>query len=254
MKNVICINYLISLAMMTVTVLVSSSAASAQHRVVQAIHADKSVPFAFRQGDGPSEGMVIDLCEAIARDNSWEIEFKSMIFADLLPAVAAGEADMICTAMSYTPERATQVNFTPSWYEAGEGMVVLKADTTAYKTWTEVKDQPVGAPKGTTYYAALEKTGVFADLKAYDNIQAGLSAVASGEIKAFFTLKPIQARVLSSGFPDLRLVESYQPSVVGASNLAVRKGDADLLAAVNASLAKLAADGTIRTLKSKWGL
>ena len=159
---------------------------------------------------------------------------------------------MICHSFSYTPERAEQVSFTPPYYEAGEGMVVLKTDMTPYQSWAEVRDQPVGTIRGSSYHAAMERSGIFTNLRPYDNGPQGLAAVAAGEIKAFFNLRPILAYLLRNGYPELQLVEGYQPSVVGTFNIAVRKDDPELLAAVNASLAKLAADGAIRRILAKW--
>jgi polar amino acid transport system substrate-binding protein len=227
--------------------------ASAQQRVGHAIGSATSPPWIWTT-DGPAQGLMVDLCTAIAQDNGWSIDFSGMTFADLLPTLAAGRADMICSAFSYTADRAAEVAFTPPFYEAGEGMVVLASDTTPYRSWTEVKDQPVSSARGTTYLQAMQDAGIFTDLHIYDTTPLALDAVAAGEVKAYFVLLPSLAYAVRQGYPTLRVVDTYEPVLHFTYNIAVRKDDPALLAAVDASLAKLAADGTIREILSGWGL
>ena len=76
-----------------------------------------------------------------------------------------------------------------------------------------------------------------------------------GRLKAGFADYPILAYNLKQGgFPEVRLVESYKPATVGSVGIGVRKGDTELLAKINASLAKLKANGTIDKILEKWGL
>jgi polar amino acid transport system substrate-binding protein len=232
--------------------LAGATVADAQQRTLHAIHSSSAYPMAFKQGDGPSQGFLLDVCGAIAADNGWAIDYQAMPFADMTPAIATGKADLICSTFSYTAERATQMAFTPSLLDFGEGMIVPKSDTTAYKTWAEVKDVPVGSLKGSTILAGLQKSGA-SNVHIYDTSDAVAAAVVAGEIKAGFSAQPVWAYMLQHGYPELRLVESYQPSVIGPVNIAVRKDDAELLAAVNASLAKLGGDGSLRKFRAAWG-
>ena len=79
--------------------------------------------------------------------------------------------------------------------------------------------------------------------------------VNAGRLKAGFADYPIVAYNLQQGnFPDVRLVKGYKPTVVGSVGIGVRKGDAELLKKINASLAKLKADGTVKKILAKWGL
>jgi polar amino acid transport system substrate-binding protein len=230
------------------------ASANAQQTTVHAINSSASQPFAFVVDGGPSQGLMIDLCNAIAEDNGWTIDYRAMVFGELLPTLSSGQADMICSSFTNTPERAAQVNFTPTVFTFGEGMIVPKTDTTAYQTWADVASQPVGTLRGSTYHTAMEATGMFTDLHLYDTTPEGVAAVSNGEIVAFFTLGPILSYLAANDFPDLQLVATYQPAVIGEYAIAVRKDAPDLLAAVNASLAKLGAAGTIQNILGNWGL
>jgi polar amino acid transport system substrate-binding protein len=52
----------------------------------------------------------------------------------------------------------------------------------------------------------------------------------------------------------LRLVTPYTPHFAGTIGAAIRQEDADLLAAVNASLAAMKAEGKDLAVLKKWGL
>ena len=51
----------------------------------------------------------------------------------------------------------------------------------------------------------------------------------------------------------MRLVKGYKPMIVGSVGIGVRKSDQELLKRINASLAKLKADGAVKKILAKWG-
>ena len=77
----------------------------------------------------------------------------------------------------------------------------------------------VGAQVGTAYVDALKKTGLFAEVKAYDTIPDILRDVNTGCLKAGGTaIYPILAHDLRQGsFPQVLLVETYKPATVGTA-------------------------------------
>jgi polar amino acid transport system substrate-binding protein len=79
--------------------------------------------------------------------------------------------------------------------------------------------------------------------------------VNTGRLKAGFADYPIVAYNLQQGrFPEVRLVNSYKPVVVGSVGIGVRKSDQELLKKINSGLAKIKADGTLKQILAKWGL
>jgi len=118
-----------------------------------------------------------------------------------------------------------------------------------------LKGEVVGAQVGTSFVDALKKTGLFGEVKVYDTIPDILRDVNTGRLKAGYADYPILAYNLKQGsFPEVRLVDSYKPTIVGTVAIGIRKGDQDLMAKVNASLARLKANGTLDKILGKWGL
>src|SRR5262249_15130594 len=137
----------------------------------------------------------------------------------------------------------------------GEGLLVPKTDTRDYATQEDLKGEVVGAQVGTAFVDALKKTGLFAEVKAYDTIPDILRDVNAGRLKAGFADYPILAYNLNQVcFPDASIDESNKPATVGSVGIGVRKGDTELLNKINASLAKLKANGTVNKILDKWGL
>jgi polar amino acid transport system substrate-binding protein len=92
-------------------------------------------------------------------------------------------------------------------------------------------------------------------VKIYKTIPDILADVNAGRIQAGFADMPIAAYNIQQGlFPQVRLVNSYVPTISGSVGIGVRKGETELLKKVNVALAKLKADGTLAKILAKWGL
>ena len=201
------------------------------------------------------QGIMVDLVTEIGKDAGFNVQIEPMQFSALIASLTSSKIDIIAAAMFITPPRKEVIDFSDPIYTYGEGLVVPKSDTKEYKSQQDLKDEVVGAQVGTAFVDALKKSGLFADVKAYDTIPDILRDVNTGRLKAGFADYPILAYNLKQGgFPDARIVESYKPTVVGSVGIGVRKGDAELLGKINTSLAKLKANGTVEKILAKWGL
>ncbi|MGI4795132.1 MAG: substrate-binding periplasmic protein, partial [Janthinobacterium lividum] len=129
------------------------------------------------------------------------------------------------------------------------------ADKRDYTGAEDLKGKKAGAQIGTRYLDAYKNTNVFSDVAAYDSVPDIMRDVANGRLDVGVGDFPILAYTMQQGrFPQVRLVTSYKPIVVGPVNIAVRQGNADLLSKINASLAKMKVDGRLDTILKKWGL
>lgn len=213
------------------------------------------VPFTFLDTKTNTiQGIMVDLITAVGKDAGFVVEIQPLQFSTLIPALTTNKIDLIAAAMFATPARREVIDFTDTVYSYGEGLVVPKADTKDYVTLADLKGKTVGAQVGTAFVEPLQKSGLFPEVKIYDTIPDILRDVNAGRIGAGFADYPIAAYNLSQGgFPESRLVKSYKPSIMGSVAIGLRKGD-PLLAKLNASLAKLQADGTVKKILAKWGL
>jgi polar amino acid transport system substrate-binding protein len=201
------------------------------------------------------QGVMVDLITEIGKDAGFEVQIEPMQFSSLIAASTASKIDIISAAMFITAARKEVIAFSEPVYTYGEGLVVPKTDTRDYTRPEELKGETVGAQVGTAFVDTLKKRGLFGEVKVYDTIPDILRDVNTGRLKAGFADYPILAYNLKQGgFPEVRLVEPYEPTVVGSVGIGVRKNDADLLNKINTSLIKLKANGTVDKILGKWGL
>ncbi len=214
------------------------------------------IPFTFLDTQtNKIQGVMVDLITEVGKDAGFEVQIEPMQFSALIGALTSNRIDIVSAAMYITPQRKEVIDFSDPIYTYGEGLFVPKSDTKDYVTLDDLKGLTVGAQVGTAYVEPFKKSGLFPDVKVYETIPDIIRDVNSGRLKAGFADYPIVAYNLKQGrFPEVRLVNSYKPQVVGSVGIGVRKSDQELLKKINASLAKLQANGTVKRILAKWGL
>ena len=80
-------------------------------------------PFEF-QKDGKYVGIDIDLMNAIAAEEGFEVEIKPMDFKGIIPAITANQLDGAIASISITDERKKVVDFSDPYYQAGLSLIV----------------------------------------------------------------------------------------------------------------------------------
>ncbi len=235
---------------------IASLSAQAEDQVLKVGSTPTGIPFTFLDTKTNTiEGVMVDLIREVGKEAGFKVEIEGMQFSTLIPSLTSNKIDIISAAMFITAPRKEVIDFSGPVYTYGEGLIVPKSDTKDYKEFADLKGATVGAQKGTAFVEPLQKSGLFSEVKIYDNIPAILADVNSGRLKAGFADKPILAYNIKQGlFPEVRLVNSYVSTVTGSLGIGVRKSDPDLLARINTSLDNLTRDGTVKKILAKWGL
>ncbi len=214
------------------------------------------VPFTFLDVKSNTiQGAMVDLITAIGEDAGFKVDVQATPFSALIPSLTGNKIDLISAAMLITDARKEVIDFSDPVFPYPEGMVVSADDATPYKGLGDLRGATVGAQVGTVYVDFLRKNGEFAEVKIYDSLADVLRDVSLGRIKAGFGDGPILAYQLSQNKDfKAKLVRTYEPRMAGSVGIGVRKSDAELLKKVNASLAKLKANGTLDRILVKWNL
>ncbi|HEX7271021.1 MAG TPA: ABC transporter substrate-binding protein [Casimicrobiaceae bacterium] len=214
------------------------------------------VPFTFLDvKTNTIQGAMVDLITAIGEDAGFKVSVQATPFSALIPSLTSNKIDIISAAMLITAQRKEVIDFSDPVFPYPEGMVVSVTDNTPYKSLADLKGQVVGAQVGTVYVDFLKKNGEFAEVKVYDSLADILRDVGLGRIKAGFGDAPILKYQIAQN-PDFKakLVPTYEPKMAGSVGIGVRKTDGELLKKINASLAKLNANGTVDKILVKWNL
>jgi len=237
------------------TALLAGGAAHAQ-KVLKVGSTPTGSPFTFLDTKTQTiEGLMVDITKAIAKDAGFQVEFQPMPFSALIGSLTSKRIDLVAAAMYITPTRQEVVSFTDPVYTNGEGMVVAASDDKNYQGFADMKGMTAGVQVGTAFVEPLQKSGVFKEIKVYDSAADIMRDANAGRIQAGFLDYPMAAYAVNQGqYPKLRVARDYKPSVMASVAIATRKDDPELLAAVNKSLARIKADGTLDAILKKWGL
>jgi len=114
-------------------------------------------PLAFQQ-DGRVMGIEADNVRAVSEVIGRQMKFVPMPFDKLLPALLAGQIDVIMSGFSVTEERAQQVSFSDPYMRMGQ-MAIMHKDKVARfaQPWSVYREGVrIGVEPGTTGAAFAE--------------------------------------------------------------------------------------------------
>jgi polar amino acid transport system substrate-binding protein len=83
-------------------------------------------------------GLEIDLARAMAESMKVRLRLAPMPFASLLPALEAGQIDMILSGMTMTPERNMKVAFVGPYFTSGKSFLAKEATLASAKGSTDL--------------------------------------------------------------------------------------------------------------------
>jgi polar amino acid transport system substrate-binding protein len=212
------------------------------------------IPFTFLDTKTNTiQGVMVDMIREVGKRAGFATTIDPLPFSALIASLTSSKIDLISAAMYITPVRQQQIDFSDPIYTYGEGLFVPKKDTKDYVGFDDMKGYAVGVQVGTAYVEPLKK--LFTEVKIYDTIPDLLRDVNAGRIQAGFADYPIVAYNLQQGgFPEVRLVKSYKPTITGSLGIGIRKGQDEMLKKINTALAAMKSDGTIKAILAKWGL
>lgn len=201
-------------------------------------------PFEFEGDDGEFTGYDIDLLRAVAGDLGLELSVRTTPFDTIIPALIAGDCDLVGSAMTITEERAEQVDFSDPYFDADQSLLV-PADSEVMAL-ADLADGSIGVQAGTTGadYAA-ENAPEGAEVKEYPDASALFAAIASGDVDAVLQDFPVNAYRATQD-DSLAVTESFPTGE--QYGFAIDPENPGLLAAVNDGLAKLREDGRFDTI------
>lgn len=207
-------------------------------------------------GEDKIVGMDVALAQAIAEDMGAELEIVDMNFDNLLTLMAQGKCDFVIADMESTPDREAAADGSDPYYEDLAPMVVVKkANLDQYKTIDDFTGKNVGAQTGTNKAlivtggdeetAPIHMTG--ANPILLTNVGDLINQLVYDKCDAVVLDGAVAVKYAESN-PELAVVEGVELGKVGLPCVWVADGDPQgLLPAINETIAKLKADGSIKT-------
>ena len=213
-------------------------------------------PFDFIDEAGKHAGLNVDMFDAIGKEMGVKIDWVALPWDGVLPALEAGQFDMVAGPATITKARVARYRFLTPIANATVALLKRKGDDSITKP-ADIAGKLAGAGKATAQMAQLQEYGKTLDggvkTREYVSFNEAYADLAAGRIVAVANSLPNIAYVARQRPDTFALVQPPfgQPSYFGFIG-AKRAEDQAMLDAVNAAILKIKGDGRLAKLQEKW--
>jgi polar amino acid transport system substrate-binding protein len=196
-------------------------------------------------------GFDIDLMKAAAEAGGFTVEFKNTAWDGIFAGLGAGEYDAVMSSVTITEERKETMDFSVPYINAGQVLIVPK-ETSGVTTLADLKGKTAAAQIGTTGSFEIEKVeGV--ELKTYDEIGLAFEDMANGRVHAVVADTPVAAdfALMNPNYKDKFKIVG-EPFTEEYYGVAVKKGNKEVLDAVNKGLKAVLDTKTYDEIEDEW--
>lgn len=206
-------------------------------------------PITYHNENDELVGFDIEVAEAIGEKLGVKVEFVESEWDSLLAAVDSGRIDTVINAVSITDERKQKYDFTEPYVSVYRNIIV-KGDNDTIKGIPDLNGTNVAENITTEYADKLAEFG--ATIVPIDTLQQAFDLVTSD--RADFTiLEDIQFYPYLEEHPDANLKVAFTiDDDVDQFAIPLKKGETELVDAVNKALDELKQDGTLKSLSEKY--
>jgi ABC-type amino acid transport substrate-binding protein len=209
-----------------------------------------NLPFEFGAGTGV-QGLDVDIGSEIAKDLGYEVKWVKSPFARLFEILKNGEAELVISSISITPERKKEFAMSEPYFDSGN-TIARRQDKVDIKDLASLAGKKVGVQSGTTgdMFMAAQKTAAGVNIIKFPTLDDALGALNRTEIDAVVGDEPILTYSIYKSFANLMTIGIHLTEEKYA--VVARKDDKELITKVNATLERLKKSGELENLKAKW--
>ncbi|MFI6036751.1 transporter substrate-binding domain-containing protein [Streptomyces sp. NPDC051315] len=202
--------------------------------------------------DGKVQGFDVALVDLVAEDLGVKQEILDTPFENFKTGafLNSGECDLAAAGMTITEERKKNVDFSDPYFDATQAVLVDKKAGVTSLADVKSKKVKLGAQAQTTGEDYVTKQGF--DPVSFESSDAVLNGLRTGQVKAVVIDYPVvqgwlKDKANAGAFEvvdNLNTGEQY--------GFTVKKGNTELVSAINKAIADAKADGTYKKLYEQW--
>jgi len=197
-------------------------------------------------------GLDADIAKLIAANMGVAIEFKTMPFAELLPAITADKVDMVISSMTVTPQRNMQVAFIGPYFISGKGILTKSTHLEALQAVAGINQAQfkITALKNSTSQRFVEKEAPKAQFVPADSYDNAIEMLFSDKVDILIADSPFCA-LTAFRYPDQGLTAGQDKLTFEPLGIAVSK-DALFINWLQNFMLMLNGSGELKRLTEKW--
>lgn len=205
-------------------------------------------PFEYFAEDGKTPaGFDIELGNEVAKRIGCErAEFVDTAWDGILAGLDTGKYDCIMSAMTITPERLKNYDFSRPYIGNGQSIVLLKGSSVTAKTPQELSGLKVAYQAETTsdiYMTKLGEEGLKFTPLEYDKVLNAFDDLKLGRADAVCADSLVSVDYINK--PDSPFVMVWKGEPDEFFGVSMKKGNKELQAAVNKAIGDMFEDGTM---------
>lgn len=205
-------------------------------------------PFTFHDASGKLVGFDVEIGEAVAAKLGVKAEFIEGKWDGLIAGIDAKRYDTVINQVGITDARKQKYDFSEP-YIASKAVLIVKQDNEEIKGFADLKGKKSAQSLTSNFGKIAEANG--AELVGTDGFDQSIQLVLTGRADA--TIND------SLSFLDFKKQKADAPVKIAAeqenadySGIIIRKGEPELLEAINKALADIKADGTYQKIADKY--
>ena len=207
-------------------------------------------PFSFQDEKGKLTGFEVEFAEQLAQHMGVKASLKPTKWDGMLASLDAKRIDVVINQVTISDERKKKYDFSTPYTVSGIQALTMKANASTITKPADLAGKKVGVGLGTNYEQWLRENVKGVDIRTYDDDPTKYQDLRSGRLNA----------ILVDRLAALDLVKKTGDTMAVAgdafsrqeSGVAIRKGNEDLLKAVDQAIAEMQKDGSLSKLSQKW--
>lgn len=216
-------------------------------------------PFEFTDERGEIMGLDIDLLNAIAKQQGFQVEYYHHGWDGMFDELKNGKADILASAIAITDEAKEGADLSQSYFASPYAVVSLHSSDLKNNQWQ--KKKIAVAVNDDTEEDLIDEYGIAENqFHVTDTLYLSLTDVVKGKAQvAVGDATVMRYRITSPTFVDAKVKFAVQNLVSADPEtdklvFAVAKGNKELLGKINTGLSELKKTGELDRILKKWSV
>ncbi|WP_058911182.1 cystine ABC transporter substrate-binding protein [Entomohabitans teleogrylli] len=207
-------------------------------------------PFSFQGEDGKLTGFEVEFAQQLAEHMGVKAELKPTKWDGMLASLDSKRIDVVVNQVTISDARKKKYDFSTPYTVSGIQALVKKGEEAAIKTAADLQGKKVGVGLGTNYEEWLRQNVKGVDIRTYDDDPTKYQDLRVGRINVILVDRLAALDLVKK--TNATLAVAGEPFSRQEAGVAVRKGNDDLLNAINQAIAEMQKDGSLAKLSEKW--
>ena len=229
---------ILSICLVFILTLILSGCGKSKNEIIMVTEAGFA-PYEYYE-NGEIVGVDVAIAKEIAKELGKKLVVKNVDFDSIVSELKSGKADFAAAGMSITEERKKQVDFTIEYVTSNQ-VVVVKKDS-SLNDITQLDGKRIAVQLGTVGDSYVTENYKNSEINRQKKFLVAAEAVKNNKADCI-VMDQIPAQQLVSQNPELKILDGIL--FKDSYGMAVKKGNTELLDAMNTVLQRLIDEGKI---------